>query len=368
MNTVCSLNKCTGCMACVDICPKNAINIKDSLSAYNAEIDPIKCINCNLCHNVCQNNTNIRFSTPIKWYQGWAEDEKIRANGSSGGIATALMLSFIQNGGYVCSCLFKKGQFTFEVTNNKDEILNFSGSKYIKSNPQGVYKEIKDLLSHGEKLLFIGLPCHVSALKLFVGEKLCKQLFTVDLICHGTPSPQLLNIFLNQYKIAVTDLKNIKFRTKGKFQITDGLKGIDTTGITDSYLISFLNGLNYTENCYSCQYAKFERISDITLGDSWGTTLSDDEVQKGISLILCQTNKGNQLIEQTSLALFDVDIDKAISNNKQLTSPSVKPKSSDNFFHLIRKGKKYNKIIFRLYPIQSLKQLIKKSLILFHLK
>ena len=89
MTTVCELNKCTGCMACVDICPKNAINIKDSLDAYNAVIDADKCINCNLCHKICQNNNNVELSKPIKWYQGWAEDEDVRSRSSSGGAATA---------------------------------------------------------------------------------------------------------------------------------------------------------------------------------------------------------------------------------------------------------------------------------------
>ena len=163
MTTVCQFNKCTGCRACIDICPKNAITIKDSLDAYNAEIDETKCINCNLCHNICQNNNMVDLVNPIKWYQGWAENEEVRAGGSSGGAASALMLAFVESGGYVCSCTFKDGQFVFDITNTKDDVSKFKGSKYVKSNPQGAYKKVKELLKSGEKVLFIVLPCQVAA-------------------------------------------------------------------------------------------------------------------------------------------------------------------------------------------------------------
>ena len=363
MTTVCQLNECTGCMACVDICSKGAITIKDGLTAYNAEIDETKCIGCNLCHNICQNNNTIDMVKPIKWYQGWAENEEIRAGGSSGGAASALMLAFVESGGYVCSCIFKDGRFVFDVTNNKDDISKFKGSKYVKSNPQGAYKKVKELLKQGEKVLFIGLPCQVAAIKLFVGDKLQDNLYTADLICHGTPSPQLLQKFLKQYGYELEDLKAIKFRVKGKFQVREGYKGIITTGVTDSYLISFLNGLCYTENCYACNYARFNRISDITLGDSWGSDLPVEEQKRGVSLLLCQTQKGIDLIEHCGMNLLDVDIKNAVANNKQLSAPMPKPSAREQFFNSINKGRKYNKVIFKLYPKQSFKQQIKKILI-----
>lgn len=361
--TVCQFNKCTGCMACMDICPKGAITIQDSLNAYNAQIDELKCINCNLCHNICQNNNTLGLVKPIKWYQGWAENKEVRIGGSSGAAASALMLAFVESGGYISSCTFKNGQFIFDVTNNKDDLSKFKGSKYVKSNPYGVYKKVKELLKQGKKVLFIGLPCQVAAVKLFVDDKLLDNLYTVDLICHGTPSPQLLQIFLKQYSYELKDLKDIKFRVKSKFQVREGYKGIITTGVTDSYLISFLNGLCYTENCYTCNYAQFNRVSDITLGDSWGSDLPVEEQKKGISLMLCQTQKGIELIEHCGMKLLDVDIKNAVQYNKQLNAPMPKPQIREQFFIQITNGKRYNKVIFKLYPKQSFRQLAKKILI-----
>ena len=56
MNMVCEKNKCAGCMACVDICPKQAISVLDDMEHMNAVIDTNLCVNCNACHNVCQQN------------------------------------------------------------------------------------------------------------------------------------------------------------------------------------------------------------------------------------------------------------------------------------------------------------------------
>ena len=105
-------------------------------------------------------------------------------------------------------------------------------------------------------MLFIGLPCQVAAVRNYMGERIGKQLYTVDLICHGTPSPKVLEKFLSQYQQSLEKIEDIKFRIKGKFQIYEGYKGIITTGVCDRYMIAFLNALTYTENCYECQYAK----------------------------------------------------------------------------------------------------------------
>lgn len=362
MTTVCELNKCVGCMACVDICPKGAIQIKDSLSAYNAEINEKKCIGCNACHKICQVNHPAKAVAPISWYQGWNEDFDMRKECSSGGSATAISKGFLENGGIVCGCTFNEGKFNFEFAHNKDELKKFIGSKYVKSSPIGIYKEIRSRLKQEEKILFIGLPCQVAALKNFIGTDLLSKLYTIDLICHGTPSPKVLDIFLKQYGVTLSKLKDIKFRVKAKFQVYGDYKGIITKGVSDRYSIAFLNALTYTENCYSCPYAKKKRVSDVTLGDSWGSELTIDEQKKGISLILSQTEKGNNLLNMANLHLEPVDIDKAIKNNHQLAYPSIKPVGREKFFAGL-KSRKFNSLVFQQLPKQCLRQDMKLILI-----
>lgn len=361
--TVCQKNSCSGCLACVDACPKEAIRIIDTLEAYNAVIDEKKCLNCGLCHKICQNNNLIKGKKPILWKQGWALDSEVRIQSSSGGVAQAIELAFVKQGGVVCSCLFEKGKFTFSFSKTEHDIKKFLGSKYVKSSPDGVYKEIKRLIGNGTKVLFVGLPCQVAAVKKYTEGKNEDNLYTVDLICHGTPSPQLLNIFLKQYNIDIETIADINFREKNKFQMKENMKYIGTKGVLDKYSMAFLNSISYTDNCYACRYANLERVSDVTLGDSWGTKIESNERIKGISLILCQTAKGKKLIENADLNLVDVDLNNAIEHNHQLQHPSPMPSKRKYFFKSIKNGKKFNSIVRKCYPKQTARQFVKYVLI-----
>ena len=196
MKTVCNENACTGCNACINICPKNAIKLNDDLRFLNSIIDESKCINCNLCKKICQMNNPVDLVKPIQWNQGWIQDNIIRDSSSSGGLASALMISFIKSGGCVCSCVFKNGEFIFEIENNNENIKKFSGSKYVKSDLKMIYKKILEKIKDKEKVLFIGLPCQVAGIKKFIPKSLQSYLYTIDLICHGTPSVKVLKKFL----------------------------------------------------------------------------------------------------------------------------------------------------------------------------
>lgn len=362
MKTVCELNKCTGCMACIDICPKKAIKMKDDLDMYNAVIQEDKCNGCNACHNVCQNNQPAKVMPPREWYQAWTKDSKLRQKCSSGGLATAISEAFIDTGGVVYGCTFKNGGFFFDRAENRKDLKKYTGSKYVKSNPVGIYNIIKERLKKGEKILFIGLPCQASAMRNFIGKNLEQNLYIIDLICHGTPSPKILEIFLKQYGFTLAELKDIQFRNKAKFMIYVNSKTIITQGVTDKYSIAFLNSLIYTKNCYTCPYARKERVSDLTLGDSWGSKLPVEEQKKGISLILCQNDRGKELLELADVCLHTVDLNVAIKNNHQLEFPSCEPKGREKFFREIN-DKKFNSLVLRQLPKQCFRQDLKERLI-----
>jgi len=366
MKTVCQENMCTGCYACMDACSKKAITIVDKLEALNAFVDEDKCVNCGICESVCQNNVKAELQSPLQWYQGWARDEIVRRNSSSGGFATAIEKAFVRSGGKVCSCVFEDGKFTFRIVDNELEVERFTGSKYVKSNLSGVYEKIRAELMRGEKLLFVGLPCQVAALKLFLKNKYSDNLYTIDLICHGTPSSQILETFLNQYDESLGRLKDIKFRTKSEFLIGQKFKYIVTKGVWDSYTMAFLGTVPYTESCYNCHYATTKRISDITLGDSWGSNLDKTEIGKGISLALVQTSRGEELLKNSKLHLESVDIDCAVEHNHQLQHPARVPNGRSDFFKGIERGKNFNRLVFKIFPKTYIKQFLKFILIKMH--
>lgn len=358
-------------MACAEICPKSAISIVDSLKHQNAVIDETKCVGCGLCGKVCQIINPPALHNQILWTQGWNRDPDLRRKSSSGGFAYSLALQVISEGGCVASCLFKDSQFKYAIADTAEELDLFRGSKYVKSNPSGIYRSVKQRLIQGHSVLFIGLPCHVAALKNYLGKDY-ENLITVDLICHGSPTPQLLEKFLNQYDLCLGQLEKIHFRTGNNFRISAETTpnagkyqeiSFTQAGIKDRYTIGFLYGLIYTENCYHCRFARDERVSDITIGDSWGSELNETEKDKGISLALCQTEKGKRLLDRCSVDLFEVDPVKARAANRQLRGPSPMPEGREIFFSAIERGVSFNSAVTKAFPKLCLRHDVKAFLL-----
>ena len=356
INTVCASHMCNGCMACVNVCSKKAIKVKDYMEYFDAEINSNICINCGACERVCPNNSLPIMVKPYKWYQGWAINPQIRLSSSSGGVGTEIAKKFAERGGYVCACLFKEGEFIFQLTKKVEEVSLFAGSKYVKSNPKTIFKEIKEKLKEN-KVLFIGLPCQVAGLTKYVGNT--ENLFTIDLICHGTPSHKVLEKFLSDNNITIKMLSDIKFRVKHDFGLIGDYNKISKTGDCDFYTKAFLSGISYTENCYSCGFAKLERCSDLTIGDSWGSELSIEQQKNGLSLILCQTQKGEELLGISDFELKEVDLNTAVNSNHQLKKPSQKTKRASIFLRGINKGINFNLMFLLIEPNYGLRQVVK---------
>lgn len=360
--TVCREDMCAGCMLCADICPSGAITIEQNIESYNARIDAHLCVNCGSCRKLCPQNEAPTFRRPIEWHQGWSREANIRANSSSGGLATEISRNFVRNGGEVCTCIFKDGRFVFGFFCDDAALREAAGSKYVKSDPHGIYKELIARLKQGKKMLMIALPCQIAAVLKLVGQSDTRNLYTIDLICHGTPAPEVLERFFAQKGLALKDIRGIQFRKKNQFNLYNEYTSVEKW-IRDEYTHAFLKSMTYTKNCYHCQYAKLERVSDMTLGDSWGSELPDEEKQKGISLILCHTDKGKELLGMSNVVLESVDIERAVNTNGQLRSPSIRPERSDRFMQDIIAGKSFKTALFHTDPERAIKNMIKKYIV-----
>ena len=360
---VCHENRCCGCYACKAVCSQGAISIQDNMAFFNAVVDMDKCIDCGRCHSVCPNNRTVKSYEPVEWNQGWAIDETVRMTSSSGGAAQAISRAFIKQGGIVWSCKLLNGEFAFASAVTEEEAKCFQGSKYVKSKTEGMYQAIHKQLGEGYKVLFIGLPCQSAGLQNFIGEKHKKNLYTIDLICHGTPSQKIFTDYLFQaFGIKMTEVENIQFRSSAGYELIQNYVPLLPPNVQDKYMTAFLRGYIYTENCYYCPYAKVERVSDITLGDSWGTELSVVEQEKGISLVLCQTKKGKELLNNSGLYLLPVNSEKAVSGNDQLQHPHVMPSQRRKIFNSIRKGQTFQNAMFFIDPKFWTRQNIKRAL------
>lgn len=353
--TVCERDTCTGCNTCVNKCPKNAVTIVDSLTALNAVIDTDKCVGCGECSRVCQNNVVVDFQKPIAYFQGWNKNNELRLNSSSGGFIASAVYRFLEDGMPVYSCVYQNGTFVFRRVENKNDFSRFSGSKYVKSNTGSVYTDVLKELKNGNKVLFIGLPCQVEGLKLYVGKVYWDSLYVIDLICHGTPSSELYKIYLEESGYDVSKINYISFRNKNKYSNK-------RTNDFQYWLSPFLNGLTYTENCYNCRFARMERVSDITVGDSWGSSLPIEELNRGVSLVLCNTKKGLELMESVDFHKVAVDPVKAAARNQQLSHSMRIPKERAVFTKKLAMSN-YHKAIRACYGKQIIRYSIGKTIV-----
>lgn len=357
MKTVCRENACAGCYACVSACGKNAIAIVDTLDALNAAIDPEKCVKCGRCSAVCPVNHSVERKEPAFWVEGWAQDRELRKRAGSGGFASSIAEGFLRGGGRCYTCVFRDGAFLYESIT---DVFEMQGSKYVKSVPGSVFRQILADLDAGLKVLFIGLPCHVAGLKSYAGDR--DQLYTMDLICHGSPSAKLMQSFLAQYQIDLQEVEEIRFRSKAHSE-TEGFHSFAPSGIEDCYSFAFLQGLNFTENCYACPYTGTERCSDLTIGDAWGSLSSKEQIRMGISIGLCMSEKGKSLLELGKLKLEAADAEAARLHNRQLRCPMPMPLERERFFSLVKDGERFNKAVRRCYKTVWLKQDLKTLLI-----
>ena len=321
---------CTGCMACVNACPKKCINIEqDSMGNLFPVIDYSKCVECKKCEKSCPINNNISTNFPNKAYAAWSLDQQDRKTSTSGGAASVFYQQAISDNMYICGVEYDN-DFHVKHTISRDieSILKFKQSKYVYSEVDNIYELVKEKLDNGEDVLFISLPCKVAGLLGFLNKKY-DNLITIDIVCHGTPSYKILDDhikFVDKKRIG----KNLRFRDDNQmlFDVSSKSKTVYRKyGKEDTYMAAFLEGLDYRESCYNCQFANPERISDITISDFWGLGSEipfEHEYSGAISALLINTQKGMDFFEKSKHRFFYEErlVEEAIKGNAQLNSPT----------------------------------------------
>lgn len=326
--------KCTGCESCVNRCPKGCISLeKDPLGHLFPVIDKTSCIACGLCVKSCPETNKLRFHDILNAYAAWSLDGESRFSSASGGVAAELYRQFIEDGGWICGVAFDESFHAVHIlTKDTSQIQKFRQSKYVYSENNGVNKQIEQLLKAGERVLFISLPCKVAGLLSFLGTRY-ENLYTVDIVCHGTPPYQNLAEHISGI-CRDRKAQTIRFRVDNEFllQLTDHSNSLlyRKIGRTDEYLAAFLTGLNYRESCYQCSYACPKRISDITICDYWGLGQEipfNHPYTGAVSAVLINTEKGRELFERTKPRFFAEErpVSEAVKGNAQLNAPTPYP-------------------------------------------
>lgn len=300
-------NDCSGCGACLNACPKNAIRmVLDSEGFLYPEVAN-ECVNCGLCLQACPAAHPKPLHPTPRAYAVWASDDT-RLKSSSGGMFSLLAEETLRQGGAVCGAVYSADFQTVHHAwaETEAQLGALRGSKYVQSDTGETYRRAKELLEKGRKVLYTGCPCQIAGLYGFLGKDY-PNLLTADLVCHGSNSTTAYQSFLKEFTGGrEKDIEKVDFRDKKYYTWSTptvvyfkdgGVKKVSWDKGT--WYTGFLGGVVNRMNCYRCPYARAERVADLSLGDAWQVQriLPALDDRKGTSLVLVNSEKGREVFE-----------------------------------------------------------------------
>lgn len=332
---------CCGCAACVQVCPKQCIGFNEDLEGFRyPTVDENLCIRCGLCEKVCPIICDKEPQIPIKAYAAKNKDYHVRQQSSSGGIFTLIANKIVSNRGVVFGATFDEDwEVEHRYADDLHGIAAFRGSKYLQSRIEDNYKKVEEFLHQGRQVLFSGTPCQIAGLKSFL-RKAYDKLFTVDVICHGVPSPLVWRKYIKEIAES-TKITDVNFRSKyeswKKYNVV--IRGNDKTIVNQPFyenvfMKGFLSDIYLRPSCHECSFKKGCSGSDITLGDFWGVEnyLPKFDDDKGVSAIIVNTDRGMDLIESLNIDKHVVLYDNVLKGNPSLEESAKVPLKFRNMF------------------------------------
>lgn len=336
--------KCTGCGACVQRCPKRCISWTQREFGFRyPQIDKDACVNCGQCEKVCPIDKALEVSAEQKAYAAVHKDDEVLAKSTSGGAFTAIADAVFAQGGIVYGAAMLDGMQVKHIrTSGKDDFEGLRSSKYLQSDTGTTYQMVEQDLKQGKTVLYSGTPCQIDGLKNFLGKDY-ENLYTVDIVCHGVGSQAYFDKYMDYARERYGKIKALRFRSKeyagwscGVVVVVDSsdcLKKIPYRDFDNYYYSYFLSGDIYRKSCYSCKYANTNRVGDFALGDYWGVEALNLPLQteNGCSLLLVNNRHAMQLLDEIeSLDRVETTVEQAAHCNKQLNAPSKLMDSRQN--------------------------------------
>lgn len=326
MNNHVSFQKCSNCGGCYNVCPVNAISVRDSDLFYTPVVDESKCIHCGLCAKICPVENQEKKQNVHCAYGAIHNDEEILRRSSSGGVFSAIAESVLSDGGVVFGAAYTEDFKEVEMRSSQETSLEeLRRSKYVESKPGYSFREVKKHLENGTKVLYCGAPCQIAGLKSYL-QKEFENLITCDFSCGGMPSHKLYQQWLagieNKFSAKANEV-NFRPKTFGwnnhavKVCMENG-REYNKWAVEDPYFDCFI-GTHYSvrDYCLECQFAS-NHYADIILADLWKyKTISKIENRnKGISLVITNSLKGESIVQELSkrVALTVLDTEKASYN------------------------------------------------------
>lgn len=320
--------ECTGCLACVDTCNHRAIYVKKVHELLYPAVDSDKCVDCKLCEMACPVVTPVGVNNveDMRVYGGWSKNEDIRVASASGGACTALSVGYMKqyaDNAVVYGVTLENNRAHHKRTESIEDLKSLMNSKYIQSNTEGIFKQVKSNLKDGKYLMFTGTPCQIAGLYGFLGKKAQDEhLMTIELICAGVMSPEALDIHLEAFKSP----RILSFRNKeeGQKYSTSQCTTIERDGKPfrfekrreDVFYQCFSSSILERQSCHDCKFARLTRVADITIGDFWGGNKDFKEYEKGVNVVIANNPRAVEFVKNCpEIEVYGSTIGKAISGN-----------------------------------------------------
>lgn len=343
IDVICRKEDCSGCHACFNACPVKAIEMReDEEGFWYPVIIQEKCIGCNRCKNVCPASKNVEKASLEEVYGCYAKRCEEQMESSSGAVFSVLARRFIAEQGMVCGAVFdEKLAVEHVLIHSEKDLYRLKGTKYVQSRIKDVFNQIKKTLEDGKGVLFSGTPCQVAGLKCYLGKEY-EKLLCIDIICHGVPSPEVWQRYLEE-KANGKHITEVTFRNKEKgisnitidYVFSDG--AVVKENYKDSlYMKGFIQNLFLRPSCFTCKYKGDNRYSDITIGDFWSVKefYPEFDNQKGVSAVIIHTEKGRAWFQkiQSDVHTTCATIDEAACWNECLLTSTKENLNRTVFF------------------------------------
>lgn len=313
---------CCGCSACASVCPRHCITmVEDSEGFLYPQVDEEACVNCGLCEKVCNELQPYDTREPLQVLAAINKDEKVRQKSSSGGIFHLLAEKTIREGGVVFGARFDENwQVVIDYAEDMEGVEAFMGSKYVQARMENAYVDAKRFLNEGRKVLFSGTPCQVAGLHKFL-RKSYDNLLSVDLICHGVPSPKVWRVYLEEVVKQGQSISCVEFRNKEKgwknfcFFLSHNGVGKTVSMLSplseNHFMKAFLGNIILRPSCYECKVKDCSSQSDITIADFWGieTLFPQMDDNKGTGMVFVNTEKGKSVLDFAQMRVAETTYD-----------------------------------------------------------
>lgn len=315
-------SQCCGCTACQMICPARCITMRPDAEGFlYPEIDPERCLRCHRCHAVCPIQNPPVSGKKTQTWVGYARSDTIRSQSSSGGIFTLAAEAVLNRGGVVFGAAFD-GSFGVHhiCVESEADLGKLRGSKYVQSDLEDTFVQVKGYLREGRWVLFTGTACQIGGLKAYLGMDY-QNLLTIDILCHGVPSPKIWRLYLQaqqrRYGANITSIrlrdKQLGWRQYSIAMVFDNGQAYCVPSHQDPYMDLFLSNIDLRPSCHDCRFKAFPRASDMTIGDCWGIERHIPEMDddRGTSVILVHTPRGQTLLQTIlpAMALKKAELD-----------------------------------------------------------